>query len=190
MEKIVNKEENMKKFILVIITLLLVVGCDSVMNNPTKRVETFLNKYQIMDEEVLSQLDDTLNNDNTLNDNQKNEYRDLMKKQYQNLTYTIKEEEVDGNNATVKVEIEVYDFNKAMMEADDYLVENQDEFLDDEGNVDNEKFMDYKIEQMKNTNDKVKYTIEFTLTKEDNSWKLDDVDEATRQKIHGIYNYE
>ncbi len=179
----------MKKFILVIITLLLVVGCDSVMNNPTKRVETFLNKYQIMDEEVLSQLDDTLNNDNTLNDNQKDEYRDLMKKQYQNLTYTIKDEEVDGDNATVKVEIEVYDFNKAMMDADNYLVEHQDEFLDGDDNVDNEKFMNYKIEQMKNTNDKVKYTIEFTLTKKDNNWKLDDVDEATRQKIHGIYNY-
>ena len=49
--------------------------------------------------------------------------------------------------------------------------------------------MDYKIKQMKNTNEKVKYTIEFDLTKSDNKWTLDDVDEITRQKIHGIYNY-
>ena len=179
----------MKKFIVLITAVFLLVGCESVMNNPTKRVETFLNKYQTMDSEVLSQLDTTLNNDDTLTSNQKNNYRDLMKKQYQNLTYTIKDEEVDGDNATVKVEIEVYDFNKAMNDADDYLLENPDEFVGEDDNIDNEKFMDYKINQMKNTNEKVKYTIEFTLTKTNDKWTLDNVDEITRQKIHGIYNY-
>lgn len=179
----------MKKFLLLIISLFLLVGCESVMNNPTKRVEVFLNKYQTMDSEVLSQLDDTLNNDGTLTDNQKEEYKEIMKKQYQNLTYTIKDEEVDGDDATVKVEIEVYDFNKAMNDADRYLLEHQEEFIDENNNVDNEKFMDYKISQMKNTKEKVKYTLEFTLTKNDNKWQLDDVDEVTRQKIHGIYNY-
>ncbi|MBQ7136888.1 MAG: hypothetical protein IJO43_02790 [Bacilli bacterium] len=179
----------MKKFLLVITTVLLLVGCESVMNNPTKRVETFLNKYQTMDSEVLSQLDTTLNNDNTLTNEQKKEYKELMKKQYQNLTYTIKDEEVDGDTATVKVEIEVYDFNKAMTDSDNYLLENQDEFIDEENEIDNEKFMDYKINQMKNTKEKVKYTIDFTLTKENDQWMLDNVDEITRQKIHGIYNY-
>ena len=163
----------MKKILLLVATIFLLVGCESVMNNPTKRVEVFLNKYQTMDEEVLSQLDDTLNNDGTLTDTQKKDYKDMMKKQYQNLTYTIKDEEVDGNNATVKVEIEVYDFNKAMNEADSYLLQNQDEFIDENNRIDNERFMDYKIEQMKHTNEKVKYTIEFSLTKTDNTWTLD-----------------
>ena len=178
----------MKKFLLIITTLFLLAGCDSVMNNPTKRVETFLNKYQTMDSEVLEQLDNTLKIDNTLTDKQKKDYKDLMKKQYQNLIYTIKDEEVDGDNATVKVEIEVFDFNKAMTESDNYLLEHQDEFITDE-EIDNEKFMDYKIKQMKNTTEKVKYTIEFNLTKTDNNWTLNNVDEITRQKIHGIYNY-
>lgn len=179
----------MKKFLLLVISLFLLVGCESVMNNPTKRVEVFLNKYQTMDNEVLSQLDDTLNNDGTLTTTQKEAYKEIMKKQYQNLTYTIKDEEVDGDDATVKVEIEVYDFNKAMNDADSYLLDHQDEFIDENNNIDNEKFMDYKISQMKDTKEKVKYTIEFTLTKNDNKWQLDDVDEVTRQKIHGIYNY-
>lgn len=179
----------MKKFLLIVMTLFLLVGCESVMNNPTKRVETFLNKYQTMDSEVLSQLDNTLNNEETLTDEQRKNYKELMKKQYQNLTYTIKDEEVDGDNATVKVEIEVYDFNKAMTNADKYLTENQDEFIDENNEVNNEKFMDYKINEMKNTSDKVKYTIDFTLTKKENKWVLDEVDEITRQKIHGIYNY-
>lgn len=170
-------------------TLFLLVGCETVMNNPTKRVETFLNKYQTMDSEVLKQLDETLSNDVNLTESQKKDYKDLMKKQYQNLTYTIKDEEVNGDKATVKVEIEVYDFNKAMTKADDYLSENQDEFTDENNNIDNEKFMDYKIKEMKNANDKVKYTIDFTLTKNNNKWQLDDIDEITRQKIHGIYNY-
>ena len=180
----------MKKILLVISLVILLVGCESVMNNPTKRVETFLNKYQIMDSEVLSQLDDTLNNDTTLSDKQKEKYRDVMKKQYQNLTYTIKDEEVDGNDAIVTVEIEVYDFNKAMMEADNYLLNHQDEFLDNDNNISDEIFMDYKIEQMKNMSEKVKYTLEFDLTKNDGKWQLNDVDEITRQKIHGIYNYQ
>jgi len=179
----------MKKFLLAITTVLLLVGCESVMNNPTKRVETFLNKYQTMDSEVLSQLDTTLNNDNTLTNEQKKEYKELMKKQYQNLTYTIKDEEADGDTATVKVEIEVYDFNKAMTDSDNYLLENQDEFISEENEIDNEKFMDYKISQMKNTKEKVKYTIDFTLTKENDKWMLDNIDEITRQKIHGIYTY-
>lgn len=179
----------MKKFLLLIISLFLLVGCENVMNNPTKRVEAFLNKYQTMDNDVLSQLDDTLNNDATLTDDQKKDYKDLMKKQYQNLMYTIKDEEVNGDTATVKVEIEVYDFNKAMTEADNYLLEHQDEFINEDNSIDNEGFMDYKINQMKNTNEKVKYTIDFTLTKSDDKWILDDVDEITRQKIHGIYNY-
>lgn len=179
----------MKKFLLIIMTLFLLVGCETVMNNPTKRVETFLNKYQTMDSEVLKQLDETLSNDVNLTESQKKDYKDLMKKQYQNLTYTIKDEEVNGDKATVKVEIEVYDFNKAMTKADDYLSKNQDEFTDENNNIDNEKFMDYKIKEMKNANDKVKYTIDFTLTKNNNKWQLDDIDEITRQKIHGIYNY-
>lgn len=179
----------MKKFLLVVMTLLLLVGCESVMNNPTKRVEVFLNKYQTMDNEVLNQLDDTLKKDDTLTENQKKDYTTLMKKQYQNLTYIVKDEEVDGDNATVKVEIEVYDFNKAMTKADEYLREHQDEFMKDKDTIDNEKFMDYKIKQMKDTSEKVKYTIDFELTKKDNKWQLEDVDEITRQKIHGIYNY-
>lgn len=180
----------MKKVLFVIAALLLFVGCEGVMNSPTKRVEEFLNDYQTMDNEVLKQLDDTLNGEDLLTDEHKSAYKEVMKKQYQNLTYTIKDEVIDGDRATVTTEIEVYDYSKAMNDADDYLLKNQKEFADEEGNVDNAKFMTYKIEQIKNVKDKVKYTIPFTLTKKDKEWKLDDISEADRQKIHGIYNDE
>lgn len=178
----------MKKLLFVVVALFLMVGCDGVMNSPTKRVEEFLNDYQTMDREVLAQLDEVINNEESLNDEQKKAYRDLMEKQYQNLVYTIKDETVDGNNATVEVEIEVYDYTSAMNKADDYLISNQSEFLDDMGSVDSVKFMSYKIDQMKNVKEKTKYTLNLMLTKEDKEWVLNDITEEERQKIHGIYN--
>lgn len=178
----------MKKLLYVVALLFLVVGCDGVMNSPTKRVEEFLNDYQTMDSEVLTQLDEVINNEAMLNDEQKKDYKALMEKQYQNLAYTIKDETVDGNNATVEVEIEVYDYTSAMNKADDYLISNQADFLDDMGNVDNVKFMSYKIAQMKNVKEKTKYTLNLTLTKEDKEWVLNDITEVERQKIHGIYS--
>jgi len=179
----------MKKILMIVLTIFMLVGCDMVMNNPTKRVENFLNKYQVLDEEVLRQLDTTLNNEEGLTNKQREDYKEVMKKQYKDLTYTIKDEEVNGNTATVKVEIKVYDFNKAMLDSDQYLIENPDIFNDEDGNLSNELFMNYKIEQMKTTKDTVKYTLEFTLTKKDDKWQLNNVDEITRQKIHGIYQY-
>jgi len=183
----------MKKLLISILsislTLLFLVGCDNVMNTPTKRVEEFLNDYQTNDNTVITQLNNTLTNEMSLTDIQKDDYRNIMKKQYQDLVYTIKDETVNGDKSIVKVEIEVYDYNKVIKEADSYMLLNQTEFLDENDEVDNNKFMDYKIARMKEVSERVKYTIEFTLTKIDNSWKLDDITEIDRQKIHGIYSY-
>jgi hypothetical protein len=43
---------------------------------------------------------------------------------------------------------------------------------------------------MEKSTDTVTYTIYINLTKEDDSWVIDDLDDATLKKIHGIYNYE
>ena len=85
----------MKKLLLSLFALLFVVtGCSfsDMMNTPTKRVEEFLGKYQTMDSEVLRQLDDTINKDTTMSEDTKKDYKDVMKKQYQNLMYKIKDE--------------------------------------------------------------------------------------------------
>ena len=37
--------------------------------------------------------------------------------------------------------------------------------------------------------EKVKYTMDFTLKKIDKTWTLDEINEETRQKIHGLYAY-
>lgn len=182
----------MKKYFLMIVAVLLFTcGCDSMMNTPTKRVEEFLNKYQRHDSEVLNQLDNVVKETEAeyeFTTDQMNSYKDLIKKQYKDLTYTIKEETIDGNNATVTVEIEVYDYNKALVEAENYYKANADKFKNQEGELDASKYMDYKIEQLKNVKDKIKYTLNLTLTKSDKKWILNDLTEADRQKIHGLYN--
>lgn len=176
------------RIIFLVAIIFLVVGCGNMMNTPTKKVETFLSKYQTMDKAVITQLDDVVDDAGTMNEDQKEKYRELMKKQYQNLSYKIKDETEDGDNATIEVEIEVYDYGKAIREAESYLVTNNNEFLDINTNqVDTVKFLDYKIDQMKNTKDKVTYTINFTLTKIEDEWKLDDISDVDRQKLHGLY---
>ena len=105
----------MKKILLVfLLGLFLLTGCDNLMNTPTKKVENLLGKYQKMDEVVRTQLGDTLLMDAVLSKEQKDKYKELMEKQYNDLVYTVKDESIDGKTAVVEVEIEVYDYNKAI----------------------------------------------------------------------------
>lgn len=179
----------MKKILLFLGSFLFMVGCNNLMNTPTKKVEEFLNRYQTLDNEVINQLNYTLDESYSFTDIQKDDYKKVMKKQYKDLVYTVKEETVDGDTAVVKVEIEVYDYSKAIAEADNYLLNNQDEFLNEDGTSDKERFIDFKIDAMSKTTERVKYTLELTLLKVNDTWKMDDITEIDRQKIHGIYSY-
>ena len=121
----------MKKILIVLFLFLLLTGCSMGTNTPTDSVEKFLGKYQSMDSEVLAQLDKVVSDDDTMNDNQKKDYQSLMEKQYQNLSYKIKDEKIDGDTATVLVEIEVYDYANSIAESRDYYNEHKDEFKTD-----------------------------------------------------------
>ena len=112
-----------------------------------------------------------------------------MKKHYQALTYEIKDSEENGDKAIVTVEIEVYDYSKTIVENSIYLENNRNEFLDSNGNLDYIKYNDYRLEQLSKVKDKVKYTITLNLTKKNKKWVLDEVDEITLDKIHGMYIY-
>lgn len=181
----------MKKLILgfsVFLTSILLIGC-TLSNTPTKKVERYLDNYRNLDETVLTQLDTIVEADTIMTATQKEDYRNILKRQYQNLVYTVKDEIVDGDKAKVTVEIEVYDLYKITNEADKYYTTSPDEFKDETGNVSQTKYIDYRLYKLKEAKDKVKYTIEFNLTKVDNVWIIDDINEETRQKIHGLYAY-
>lgn len=182
----------MKKFVLLMgFVLLFLVGCADMMNTPTKRVEEFLGKYQIMDHEVTEQLDHIIEKDDVFSDDQKTKYKALMEKQYQNLSYKIKDETIDGDTAEVVVEISVFDYQNAVQKAEDYIEKNQDQFETD-GKRDTSKEKDYQIEQMESVVDKVQYTLNFTVHKDEDKkrWVLDDPEDDVILKLHGLYSHD
>lgn len=181
----------MKKILLVLFAVMFFTGCETsnMMNTPTKKVEMFLENYRTLDEKVVEQLDETVDESMEFNDAQREKYKALMKKHYQSLNYDIKDETIDGDTALVTVEIEVKDYSKVMNEADLYLEENKNQFKNEEGNYDKSLFMDYRLEQLSKATETVKYTLELTLTKVDDEWRLDNISDSDQQKINGIYNY-
>lgn len=175
----------MKKIFILLITIVLFAGCDNLMNTPIKKVERFLEKYQSLDDDLLNELSyKTESKELTID--QKNTYRNLMKRQYSDLVYEIKDEEIDGNKAVVKVEIEVYNYFIANSKTDEYVNNHQEEFI--ENNVVNqEKYIDYKLNLMKDIDDRIKYTLELSLTKKNKNWIMDELSEDNLNKIHGLY---
>ena len=224
----------MKKILLCfscIMAIVLLSGC-TMDNTPTKKVENFLDNYKNQDETVLTQLKEMVDTDPLMDETQKGTYTDIMKKQYEDLTYDIKDEVINCDTATVTAEIEVYDYYKINQDAQTYYNNNPNEFnnKNDNNNNNNDnnnnngivgdvvegakdvvegvtdaaedaadavtdaatgesKFVEYRLGKLKDAKDRVKYTIDFTLTKVDDVWTLNDIDDTTRQKIHGLYEH-
>lgn len=148
----------MLKRIIIIFGIILLLGCTNTMNTPTSKVKNFLSKYQNLDKNVLIDLDNYLNKDKTLTTKEKSKYKELLKKQYQNLSYKIENEETENNVSIVDVEIEVLDYSNIK-----------------------------DINKLKQVEDKKKYEITFYLTKEKGIWKLDKLNEDDYKKINGFY---
>ena len=175
----------MKKKLLIFLFLILFISGCGTKTTPKGEVQKLFLNYNSLSSDLLIQLDNVMSTEN-LNEAQKNEYKDILKKQYEDLKYKIKDEVIDNDKAVVTVEIEVYNLRKSIDNADNYLENNRDEF--NVNNVfSNEKFWDYKLEQIKNENERVNYILELSLTKIDKNWHLDNLLETDREKIHGLY---
>ncbi|MDE5539046.1 MAG: hypothetical protein K2J20_00995 [Bacilli bacterium] len=178
----------MKKLIIILSCLFLAVGCGCMNDKAADAVEKYLNDYKGLTDDVLSSVDELVSKEN-LNDTQRDTYKEVIKREYKDLMYTIENEDYDGDTAKVTVKITVYDLYKAQTNASTYLTEHQDEFLTD-GAYDANKYLDYKLEQMKNFNETVSYTIVIKTIKVDGKWQVEQPDNEVLEKIHGIYNYE
>ncbi|MBQ6686951.1 MAG: hypothetical protein IJN03_00315 [Bacilli bacterium] len=179
----------MKKIFIMVVSCLLLVGCSLTEEKASDAVKKYLHQYNNLGDIVLADIA-TLVDSEELNDEQKKVYEDVLKKQYQDLSYEIVNEEYNGDTAEVEVNITVYDLYKAQTDAATYLSNNLDEFNDETGSYDNEKYLDYKLEQMKKTTDTVEYTIDFVVTKNDDKWVVAQPSTDDLEKIHGIYNYD
>ena len=184
----------MKKILTVMLVMVFAItlaGCSCMQKTAKTRVEEFLDQYRNLSANVLGDLDEVVDSETTLSEEQKEKYRDVLKKQYSDLKYEIVDETYDGDTAVVEAKITVYDLYKAQKDASTYLENNRDEFNDENGSYDSAKFMDYRLEQMQDITDTVEYTISFNLTKDDSgNWQINELSQDDLEKIHGIYNYD
>lgn len=168
----------MKKILSIFIFLLLLVGC-SLSNTPTSKVEELLSKYQMLDNDIKIGIDNVLEEE-TLTLEQREKYRKIIEKQYKNLAYEIKNEEIDGEIATITTEIEVLDYKKITNEINSSYQGRDDYSIEEYNNA--------KIDALEKTKDKVTYTIKFEVIKDDDgNWKLMSLDNETIKKMQGMY---
>ena len=168
----------MKKIIIVFMILLILVGC-SLSNSPTSKVEDLLMKYQTLDKDIQNGINDVIAEE-TLTNNQAQRYKNIIEKQYQGLSYEVKDERYDGNNATITVEIEVLDYKKAINTISTEYLQKKDYTI--------EEYNDAKLKALEDVKDKVLYTIDFDVKKDSNgNWNLANLDNETIKKILGMY---
>ena len=165
-----------KKIILlptiIIICMCFLAGCD-LANTPTSQVEEYLSKYQRLDKTIdINEF--LLIDEENLTENKKEEYQKLIKKQYRNLSYSIKGEEIDGNKAKVTAEITVLDYGREIRK------------LEEEKDLDYSKKL---LENLKKVKKKVTYTIKFKVEQdENNQWKVEPLGKDDQEKLLGIYS--
>lgn len=178
----------MKKILIVLCAALLFTGCSCSLNDskPEEAIDTFFEKYRAKDEDVISQLEDTIENED-LNDDAKERYQELMEKQYDQFAYVIKDITEEGDEATASVELTVLNYRSAILEAEEELKANPEEFNDENGNFSEEKYMDYKIEKMQEVTDTTTHTIDLSLTKENGMWTVNQLSSDDISKLHGLY---
>ena len=153
----------------------MLVGC-SMANTPTSKVEALFNKYQTLDKDIDSGIDDILNEQN-LSESHSERYRKILEKQYKNLTYQIKEEKIDGEDASVMVEVEVLDYKNAISD-----------FYFDSNIYTKETYDEEKLNRLEDVKDKVVYTLELNLIKKSNGdWELNGLTNEDIKKIQGMY---
>ncbi len=158
--------------------LLFLVGC-SLSNSPTSKVEDLLVKYQTLDSDIKNDINSILDEEN-LTSTQRKRYRDLMERQYKNLSYQIEDEKIDGDSAIITTEVEVYDYRKVINKINNKY-QNMDSYTV-------EQYNSTKLDELEKVKDKIIYTIDFIVNKDKNgNWKLSSLSNENIKKLQGMY---
>ena len=178
----------MKKILVLFISLMLLAGCSFFKTGTAEMaVDTFFSKYKMKDEKVIKDLKETISLED-MTEESKKKYQDLMEKQYDTLSYTIKNvNKISDDTKDIEVEIRVFDYKSALLEAEAELSSNPEKFNDENGKFSNSKYMDYKIEKMEKVTDMTDYTLNLNVVKENDKWTVTDITNDDIAKIHGMY---
>ena len=167
----------MKKRIIALFAVLsfILIGC-TMSNTPTSITENLFMKYMALDKDISNAIESVIEEQN-FTEEHKERYRNVLEKQYKNLSYEIKDEIIDGNKATVITEIEVIDYKQSISD-----------LTFDSTIYTKESFDEEKLNRLENATNKVTYTLELTLTKDkDGNWNLDALTNEQIKKIQGMY---
>lgn len=154
-----------------IIFLFLLTGCD-LGNTPTARVEDLLSKHQMLDKDVSYNY--MMLSSQEVSSELQEQYRELIRHQYRNLSYEIKDEEIDGDNAVVTVEVKVLDYIGVLGNYDIEPATTED-------------VHERLIRELEDVKEYITYTIEFELYLDDETWVVKDLDTEVQEKLLGIY---
>ena len=168
----------MKKFIILLLVPFLFVGCTMMKSTPTNTVKAFFTKYQNLENDIEKSLDYMIKKESKMSKKQKEEYKNLLKKQYQNLSYKITNEELENDKAEVDVDIEVLNYLNAKARAKQKTLETK-----------NKDFINQQLKEMQEVNDKIIYHMKLYLEKEDGIWNIKNLTDDDLEKIHGIFGY-
>lgn len=154
--------------------------------SPVGMTESYLKKYQKEDKSLTSKI--TYPFSDKLNSNQEQRYKEIIKKQYRNIKYNISDEYVGDIDANITVEITVVDLKSEYEKANSYVLAHKDNYLNPEGNLDDEKVTNYKLEKLEKAIDKIDYSIVINYYKNDkNQWVMSELSSSDLEKINGTF---
>lgn len=160
----------MKKIFLLFFCCLILCGCTKI--HAKDAVKEFLESYRNFSSDVEQSVKDSLN-ELDINEQQKEQYVLLMKKQFVSMKYKIKAEIFNGNEATVFVDVTVLDYHNSIKKA----------FEEDSG----ENSFSLVLEKMNKEKKYVTYTVSFKTFYENDEWHIEQPSEETLEKLQGIY---
>jgi uncharacterized protein YcfL len=164
----------MKKYLLILSVLFIIVlSACSINNTPTSKVEELLSNYQMLDKSI--SIDTSLLVTGDVDDSLEQRYKKIIEKQYKNMTYEIKDEKIDGDEATITTEIKVTDFKSIY---DKYMPNNYNA----------NEYNNVIINDLEQTKEKITYTVEFIVLKNTKGdWEVENLTTEQTNKLLGIY---
>lgn len=183
-----KKKKKKLLFIWLGIILIIIIGFlialyfnfkNKIINSPIEVTKKYLDSYNKLDRNVISNIKYDFKDE--LNENQKNNYTKAIRRQYEKLGYSVIREEIDESKASIKVEVNVYDYNTCWNNASDFINLYSYRFTSDE------KKTDYKISQMSKCKEKITHNIIFSFNKKDKKWIMDELKSDDIRKINGTY---
>ena len=177
----------MKRIITIFLVTLILFGC-SLTNTPSSKVSMYLDNFNKLTDDVILDVEAKVSNENLSNKN-KDTYKKVLSRVYQDMKYEIKDESINGDKAIVVTKISVYDLYKVKKESDDYMNENTTEFFKTDNTFDTDLYDEYRLNKMLEAKDMVDYEITFNLNKKNGEWILETPDRVMLEKLNGLYNY-